>query len=52
QARVLQLENEIREMDTARRRWLKDSASTRGKGSNLERRLAGGAGGLRTFLFG
>ncbi|CAM9503234.1 unnamed protein product, partial [Discosporangium mesarthrocarpum] len=52
QARVVQLENNIREVETDRRRWTRDTSFARGRGSNLERRLAGGAGGLRTFLFG
>lgn len=34
------------------RRWLREDASNRGRGSNLERRLAGNTGNLRTFLFG
>lgn len=36
------------------RRWLRDSAASRGRGSNLERRLAAGSntGHLRNFLFG
>jgi len=34
------------------RRWLKEDASNRARGSNLERRLAGNTGHLRMFLFG
>ena len=38
--------------DPTTRRWLKEDASNRSRGSNLERRLAGNTGNLRTFLFG
>ncbi|CAM9411203.1 unnamed protein product [Ectocarpus sp. 4 AP-2014] len=52
QAKIVLLEREIEGMDFARRRWLRENASNRGRGSNLERRLAGNTGNLRTFLFG
>ncbi|CAN0105974.1 unnamed protein product [Pylaiella littoralis] len=52
QAKVVLLEREVEGMDFARRRWLREDASSRGRGSNLERRLAGNTGNLRTFLFG
>ncbi|CAM9106724.1 unnamed protein product, partial [Hapterophycus canaliculatus] len=52
QARVILLEREVEGMDFARRRWLREDASNRCRGSNLERRLAGNTGNLRTFLFG
>ncbi|CBJ27340.1 hypothetical protein Esi_0067_0016 [Ectocarpus siliculosus] len=52
QAKIVLLEREVEGMDFARRRWLRENASNRGRGSNLERRLAGNTGNLRTFLFG
>eukprot|EP00752_Nemacystus_decipiens_P006008 g5426.t1 len=52
QAKVVALEREVEGMDFVRRRWLKEEASNRTRGSNLERRLAGNTGNLRAFLFG